>query len=347
MSHSNAPLRIVAVGCGEISIWWYRTVAERTDLEIVGFVDLNLAAAEKMRGQTSWPNAQAGTDLVAMLRQFKPDIVFDATVPAARATVVETALRHGCHVLSEKPMANSMAEARRLIEVAREAGRTFAVMQNRRYVRSIRAMRAFLAGGSLGALTTLNSDFYIGAHFGGYRGKMKHTLLLDMAIHSFDQARFLTGADPLAVYCHEWNPEGSWFSHGASAAAIFEMSNGLVYNYRGSWCGEGLKTTWECDWRALGTKGSALWDGAENLRAEKPVPPASEGELIWPVEPVQVSPVDWAGPEGHGGCIFHFLDCIRAGREPETICTDNIKSLAMVFGAIESAETGRRVEIEN
>jgi predicted dehydrogenase len=68
--------------------------------------------------------------------------------------------------------------------------------------------------------------------------------------------------------------------------------------------------------------------------------------LILPVEPLPVAPVDWTGPEGHGGCIFHFLDCIRTGREPETICTDNIKSLAMVFGAIESAETGRRVEID-
>lgn len=345
MASSVSPLRILAVGCGEISIWWYRTMAERTDVEIVGFVDLNLAAAEKMRAQTAWPGAQVGTDLAAMLDQLKPEIVFDATVPAARATVVETALRHGCHVLSEKPMANSMAEARHLVEVARESGRVFAVMQNRRYMGSIRSMRAFLAARALGKLTTLNSDFYIGAHFAGYRGKMKHTLLLDMAIHTFDQARFLTGADARTVYCHEWNPDGSWFSFDASAVAIFEMSNGLVYTYRGSWCGEGLQTTWECDWRMIGKQGTALWDGAANMRAERPVKPANEGDLIWPVEPVGVPAVDWNGPEGHGGCIFHFLDCIRAGREPETICTDNIKSLAMVFGAIESAETGRRVEI--
>jgi hypothetical protein len=37
---------------------------------------------------------------------------------------------------------------------------------------------------------------------------------------------------------------------------------------------------------------------------------------------------------------------VRAGTVPETICTDNIKSLSMVFGAIESAEQGRRVELE-
>ena len=40
-----------------------------------------------------------------------------------------------------------------------------------------------------------------------------------------------------------------------------------------------------------------------------------------------------------------FVDCLREGRTPETICTDNIKSLAMVFSAIESAEKGRTVKV--
>jgi hypothetical protein len=38
---------------------------------------------------------------------------------------------------------------------------------------------------------------------------------------------------------------------------------------------------------------------------------------------------------------------VRTGKKPETICTDNIKSLAMVFAAIESAETGKRVKVNN
>ena len=66
-----------------------------------------------------------------------------------------------------------------------------------------------------------------------------------MAIHTFDMARFISGADPVAVYCKEWNPSGSWYDHDASAIAIFEMTGGIVYTYRGSWCAEGLNTTWE------------------------------------------------------------------------------------------------------
>jgi predicted dehydrogenase len=330
-------------GCGEISGVWLRALKDRPDARVEGLVDLRESVAQQRGNEFDLRDVRVGTDLPAMLDALRPDIVFDCTVPAARASVVEAALRHGCHVLSEKPMANSMAEAHRLMEAARAAGRTFAIMQNRRYFGNIRALNAFLAKGSIGELTTLNSDFYIGAHFGGYRSKMRHALLLDMAIHTFDQARLISGADPVSVYCREWNPRGSWYEHGASAMAIFEMTSGLVYSYRGSWCGEGLATTWECDWRAIGTRGTAAWDGAGHLRAERP---ETGGGLIHPTVPVPVPGVEWAGPDGHSGCIHHFLDCIRAGRAPETSCTDNIRSLAMTFAAIESAETGQPVAIE-
>jgi predicted dehydrogenase len=347
----SSPFRAVVVGCGEISAWWFQALKGRPDVEIVGLVDLQEAAAAKRRQEMARPAVKIGTDVTAMLAELRPDLVFDCTIPAARASVVEAALRAGCHVLSEKPMANSMAEARRLIQVARESGRTFAIMQNRRYVPQIRSLRGFLARDPLGGLTTLNCDFYVGAHFAGYRGKMKHVLLLDMAVHSFDQARLISGAHPVSVYCREWNPRGSWFAHGAAANAIFEMSDGLIYNYRGSWCAEGQETTWECDWHVIGTEGHATWNGADKLEARRVVRrdaehPAPEGELVRPMDPVPIPAVPFPGPDGHAGCIYHFLDCIRDGRVPETNCTDNIKSLAMVFGAIESAESGKLVAIE-
>ena len=97
---------------------------------------------------------------------------------------------------------------------------------------------------------------------------MPHVLLVDMAIHTFDTARYISGADPVSVYCKEWNPAGSWYERDSSAIAIFEMSNGLVYTYRGSWCSEGLNTTWESDWRIVGQNGSLKWDGGQGFAAQ-------------------------------------------------------------------------------
>src|SRR5439155_24342046 len=100
------------------------------------------------------------------------------------------------------------------------------------------------------------------------RETMRSPLLLDMAIHTFDAARYLTGADAVAVYCEEFNPPWSWWAGNAAATAIFEMTGGLRFTYRGSWCAEGQPTSWDSEWRAVGPHGTATWDGAGDPMAE-------------------------------------------------------------------------------
>lgn len=336
-------LKAVLVGCGGISRAWLDAIRQIPDLALVGLVDLNEAAARQRAAEYGWTTALIGADLAATLDKTHPDIVFDCTVPEAHVQVTLTALARGCHVLGEKPLADSIANARRMVAAAREAGKLYAVIQNRRYDPQIRRLRSFLASGALGDLTTVNCDFYIGAHFGGFRDAMRHVLLLDMAIHTFDAARFIAGADAQAVYCHEWNPAGSWYTHGASAAAIFEMTGGIVYTYRGSWCAEGLNTTWECGWRIIGARGSVTWDGAGGFQAQVV---AQTGGFHSEMRDVALPPYTAADKTGgHTGLIREFVQCVQTGATPETVAGDNIHSLEMVFGAIESAETGRRVAL--
>ena len=190
----------------------------------------------------------------------------------------------------------------------------------------------------------MQSQFYIGAHFGGFRDRMEHVLLLDMAIHTFDAARLITGADAESVYCHEWNPKASWYDHDASAVAVFGMTGGIVYTYTGSWCAEGANTSWEAEWRIIGTKGTAMWDGKDRVWAE--VPQGEKG-FIRPVKTIEIAakaPAKKVG--GHNGVIGEFLDCVEKRRRPETAAADNIKSLAMVHGAIEAARSECRIAIK-
>jgi predicted dehydrogenase len=176
---------------------------------------------------------------------------------------------------------------------------------------------------------------------------MDHVLLLDMAIHTFDAARYMAGQVPQAVYCSEWEPAGSWYRQGSSAVAIFELGGGVVFNYRGSWCASGARTSWESAWRFVGTRGTLLWDGYDDLRAEVATDAPVPGQPVLRVnEPVEVPALDPSDRvDGHVGIIRDFVAAVRSGEPPETHGEDNIQSLAMVFGAIESAETGRRVPI--
>jgi predicted dehydrogenase len=326
---------------------WLKAIAEtpslRDRITIVGLVDLDRAAVDRLADEYGLGHAVIGTDLDAVLDEARPELLFDVVIPSARQDVVAIGLTHGCHVLSEKPMATTLEAGRALVALAAEAGKVHAIVQNRRFNEGVRRIRATLESGALGELTGIHCDFFVGAHFGGFREQMQNVLLVDMAIHTLDAARFMAQKTPLAVYCHESNPRGSWYAHGAAANAIFEFSDDVVFTYRGSWSAEGANTSWDSAWRIVGTKGTLLWDGADKFEANLVV--GSEG-FFRPLAPLEVAPP--ADPDqtlGHASVIAEFIDSIEAGRAPETASSDNIKSLAMVFAAIESAKTRQRVEI--
>jgi len=337
----------VLAGCGSMSRGWLSAVAEHPLLKgrvkVVGLVDLDLATAKARAAEFGLDQAAIGNDLDAVLSATKPDLLFDVVVPSARASVVATGLRHGCHVLSEKPMAASLEAGRQMVAQANAAGRVHAVVQNRRFIAGVRRIRRLIESGALGEITALHCDFFVGAHFGGFREEMENVLLLDMAIHTLDAARFMAGVAPRAVYCLETNPRGSWYGHGAAANAIFEFDDGIVFNYRGSWCAEGANTSWEAAWRIVGTKGTLLWDGGDTFDAKVAVDGTG---LLRDAAPITVpDPADIEQTHGHASVIADFLAAIESGRQPETAGNDNIKSLAMVFAAIESAKTRQRVTI--
>lgn len=334
----------VLVGCGAMSKAWFEAVRTIGDIEIVGVVDLAAERAQARIAEFGLTSANASNDLVATLARTKPDLLFDIVVPAARHATVAAGLAAGCHVLSEKPMAETMDEARDLVNRAEAAGRIHAIVQNRRYLAQIRRIRRLIQSGAIGEVTSLHCDFFLAPHFGGFREEMRHVLFLDMAIHTFDAARFLADDAADAVYAREWEPSNSWYAQGSSAAAIFEFSNGAVFTYRGSWCADGMRTSWESGWRIIGSKGSIVWDGHDDIRAEA-VTSGKDG-LFSGVTAVEIPPLDTSDRVGgHLGVMQDFIAATRGGPRPETAGKENIKSLAMVFGAIDSAESGRRVEI--
>lgn len=331
--------KALIVGAGGMGRAWGKNLAECDDTEIVAWVDIREQAAAEAADGLELSGVRTGDDLGKAIAETKPDFVVDVTIPEAHCEVTLLALNAGIPVIGEKPMATSMEEARRMVKASEETGKLYMVSQSRRYNMKLKAYRSLIAQ-NLGALGILNSDFYIGAHFGGFRDRMPSPLILDMAIHTLDAARYLSADDAVSVYCEEFNPEWSWYDGNASATAIFEMRSGLRYTYRGSWCSEGRHTSWEGDWRAIGVNGTALWDGDTVPEVDIVI---ESGGFHSKCE-TQIADVP-EGHEGIAGSLRDFLNALKTGATPMGECHDNIKSLAMVFAAIESAQAGERVPV--
>jgi predicted dehydrogenase len=329
--------RVHLVGAGGMGKAWAGVLTESEAVELVGWSDLRPGAAQDAAREMS-VSPLTGTDFRADIVRTSPDFVLDVTPPEVHREVTEFALSQGLPVLGEKPMADSMEAARSMVRASEASGKLYMVSQSRRYHGWLVAYRELTR--DLGSLGMLNADFYLGPHFGGFREEMDSVLLLDMAIHTFDAARFLTGKNAVAVYAEEFNPGFSWYRGAACANAIFEMEGGARFCYRGSWCAEGLNTSWESEWRAVGERGSATWDGNQNAISEQP---ASQEGFLRPMNRFEATEAQVKN--GIHGSLAEFLHALETGETPQGECHDNLQSLAMVFGAVESAKTGKRVLI--
>ncbi|OKP66502.1 oxidoreductase [Paenibacillus sp. P3E] len=339
----TATYRIAVAGCGGMANEWISYAMRRTDVRIVALVDIRLEAAAAMSDKYGL-DCPVFTDIGQAIEDTGANLVFDITIPSSHYGVASTALTRQCDVFSEKPLAGTMQQCNAIVSLAERTGRSHAVMQNRRYDLRIRSLRQLIVDGEIGRIGYIGASFFLAPHFGGFRDVMESPLLLDMAIHTFDQARFISGADPVSVYCQEFNPVGSWYAGNASAVCIFEMSDGSVFCYQGSWCAEGAPTSWEASWRIQGDLGTAVWDGEGMPYAEKVADGVADGKFIRDYERVEGVAVEMKDTFHHG-CLEEMFQALAEQRPAETDCRDNRKSMAMVFGALESARTGRKVEI--
>lgn len=339
----TAQYRVAVAGCGGMANAWIEYALSRSDTQIVALVDIRLESAQAMAAKHEI-SCLTFTDIKEAIQATEANLVFDVTVPGSHYSISSTALELGCNVFSEKPLAETMEECTKIVEISERTGNAHAVMQNRRYDPRIRSLRNLIESDTIGRVGYISASFFLGAHFGGVRDVMESPLLLDMAIHTFDQARFISGANPISVYCQEFNPPGSWYKGNASAVCIFEMSDGSVFTYQGSWCAEGASTSWEAAWRLNGEKGTAIWDGHDMPYAEVVVAGDQSDKFIRDVERINGEAVDM-DKTFHQGCLEEMFLSLAEERSAETNCRDNRYSMAMVFGALESAKTGQKIDL--
>src|SRR5690606_13149357 len=113
------PLRVVVVGCGNIAGAYGEAMRSRSEIRILGASDIDPARA------AAWVEKNGGrayASLDAVLADPEVEAVVNLTIQHAHVPVITSCLEAGKHVHSEKPLAATYAEARRLVELAEARG---------------------------------------------------------------------------------------------------------------------------------------------------------------------------------------------------------------------------------
>lgn len=327
-------LRVVQVGLGGFGSRWLEIVHGAPDVALAAVVDASAAARGAALERVG--DVPAFASVEEAIAAVQADAVLIVAPPVAHEPVALAALRAGWHVLSEKPLADDMAAAARLVVAAERSGRVFMVSQDYRWSAPIATLRQHLRAGLIGEIGAIRYTFNKAWDFGGWRATLPDVLLEDMTIHHADLLRYLTGRECEEVYAQSYHPSWSWFAGNSAASALLRFAGGLHASYDGSWVGAGPQTTWTGTIAVDGAEGLLLLrdDRLTHYPRGRPNGGAAEGRPL----PTLALP-----RERQHESLARFVAAVREGAPPETEIHDNIRSFAIVCAALASARAGRPV----
>jgi predicted dehydrogenase len=313
-------------------------------LEVVGLVDVNEHVLADAGDFLGLPPGRRFAQLAPAFDSVDADFCAIVIPPAHHEAAVMHAVQRGLPILSEKPVADTWDACLRIHRAVSAAGLQMQVVQNYRYDVPNLTLREVLRGGQLGRLNYLvgrfAADYRPYASWGKvFRHEIPHGLLVEGAIHHFDMLRNLAGADCATLTGFEWNPAWSTSKGAFNALYVMEMTNGARASYEGSGTAAGEQNSWHAELYRAECEGGAVSVGRDRIvRIHRFA--RGKGLITEEVPPVK------AAYEGHQWIVDEFLAWLEGGPAPATILEDNMQSVAMLFGAIEAAETRRVVDVQ-
>jgi len=206
-SNQRAQLDVAVIGVGANVFSMHAQALRGAQPRLVGVCDINIAAAQRVAEDFGCP---AFADHQAMLATTRPDVAIVLTPHPFHASLAIDCLSAGAHVLVEKPIADQVAEADRMIAAAHSAGRLLAVNLQHRTRAEIRTAKRLITSGQLGeiqrveivAIWTRTARYYAMA---GWRGTWRGEgggVLMNQSPHSLDLVSYLAGQPSRVV---AWN----------------------------------------------------------------------------------------------------------------------------------------------
>jgi predicted dehydrogenase len=340
---SRTAIRVGLVGCGFYAQnhlhAWRELAGDGARLTAVCDVDAAKAEAAGAAFGVPWY-----ADLDRMLDAETLDVVDIVTRHDTHRPIAEAVIGRGVAAIVQKPFAPTWEDATAIVAAAAAAGVWLAVHENFRFQAPLRAVRAVIDAGAIGAPSWGRITFRTGYDVYAtqpYFYEEERLVVADVGVHVLDVARFLLG-DVERISCEIQRRNPRVRAEDDTATMLLRHENGAVsivdatYEARRS-DDPFPETLLEIEGprgSIIVTRGCRMTVTSDGVAAERDI---GAPLLPWTAHPWHVS------QQGAYGACRHFLDCLKRGVPAETCGEDNLKTYALVDAAYRAAAEHRAV----
>lgn len=235
-------MKYALIGCGRIAVNHLKVVVNN-DLDLVALCDLKLENIDLLLSKVGFDKSvEKYVDYKKMIQEHPEiELVAIATDSGVHAEIAIFCLEHGKNVIVEKPMAMSIADAKKMIEIAEQKGLKLSVCHQNRFNIAVQKTREALESGRFGNLShgsinvrwSRNQDYYTQAP---WRGKWLSDggALMNQCIHGIDLLRWMFGDDIEMVYGAINQRFHKYLECEDIGVAVVKFKNGAVATIEGT-----------------------------------------------------------------------------------------------------------------
>ena len=337
-------VRFGVIGCGMIANFHAAALAAIPEARLVGCYDAYAPGAQafaQARGITAFDT------LEALLASPEIDAVSICTPSGLHTPQAIAAMRAGKHIVCEKPMSLTLADADALIATARETGVKTCIISQFRFTPAVQQVRRALEAGALGRVVSGSLQmkyFRTEAYYAqaGWRGTWAMDgggALMNQGIHGVDVFRYLMG--PVRELTGYTRTLTRPIEVEDSAVAIVEFASGAVGTLEGSTtCYPGYPRRIEI----CGDQGSVVLEEDAILRWDCPLP--SELPVGAAARNVASADPKAINVDGHIRQLANFTAAIAHGEALLADAATGRPPLEIILGIYQSSQTGKPVRFE-
>jgi predicted dehydrogenase len=354
-------LRAALIGAGAIAVNGHIPAYQQAEgVEIAAICDVNSDRVAKVAAEIGIPGAF--TDYKDMLATVKPDLVSVCSPNALHCAMACDALEAGAHVICEKPMCLTYADAERMLATAKAAGRTLTIGHHMRYQPATVKAHEMIQQGALGQVYYVKASYLRRSGIPGYgswftnRDLAGGGAMMDIGCHMLDLSLWLMGHPkpvsvsastyakfgPLAKGLGSWGADhfgaGSRFDVDDLTTAFVRFADGSTLTIEASWATHGSQGQ---NLQIFGTEGG-LELNANLFGAETPLHYFGDGPSGLCDEEV---PLGEVSSRGHRALIPDWVEAIRAGKPPIIQPEHGALVVQIIEAAYKSAVVGAEIAL--